>query len=260
MPLDRLVAVEFVRRFTTASRPFEGYGEDAQGHRLHLCVKPLLVGRPETGRTLAAEVIGAHIASEIGVPVPETVLVEVDQSFIAATGGELNDVTPGLAFGSVWVDSSFPAAQGASSLAQVVNPEAIAGVAVLDSLLGNTDRHADNVLMAPAPGHRARFRLVFIDNAFSQGIMAVGAGAPALRVPHMPLAAIVTDQQWFNPYLLGVEGLSLSSLAALAAEVCRCGWGLDPDFPDLVVRHIQAGAAQIRPLILSGLTQFPNCR
>jgi HipA-like protein len=261
MPLDRLVAVQYVRRFTTASRPFEGYAEDANGVRRHVCIKPLLRGSPHSGSTLAAEVLGAHIAAEIGVPVPVPVLVEVEQGFIVAAGGALSDVEPGLAFGSTWVEASFPAAQGATTLSQmVVNPESVSGVTVLDTLTRNTDRHLENALLVPASGRPPRFRLVFIDNAFGHGFSGSSATPLALCVPQPPLAALIIDQQTFNPFLLAVEGLSIDLLRARADEIGACGWGLPANFSDIVVQHVQWAAPQIRPLILSGLPQFPNCR
>jgi hypothetical protein len=261
MPLDRLVAVQYVRRFTTASKPFEGYAEDAQGVRHHVCIKPLLLGSPHSGATLAAEVLGAHIAVEIGVPVPEPVLVEIEQGFIVAAGGALGDVEAGVAFGSTWVEASFPAAQGATALSQmVVNPEAVSGVTVLDTLSRNSDRHLENALLLPATNRPARFRLVFIDNAFGHGFSGSSAAPLTLYVPHGPLATLVTDQQSFNPYLLGAEGLNIGLLRARADEIGMCGWRLPANFPDTVIQYVQWAAPQIRPLILSGLGQFPNCR
>lgn len=90
--------------------------------------------------------IAARIAASIEVPSPKPVLIQIDEDFIAAAGGELADINPGLAFGTVWEEDSFPVARAVGALAQVSNPESVAGVTVLDSLLRNTDRHAENAL------------------------------------------------------------------------------------------------------------------
>jgi hypothetical protein len=260
MPLKRLVAVEFVRRILTWSRPFEGYAEDGAGQKFHVCVKPVLHARPETGPTLGAEVLAAHIAASIDVPSPEAVLVEIEDGFVAATGGELADVTPGLAFGTIWEEGSFPVAKSPADLARVSNPESVAGVTVLDSLLRNTDRHAQNALLVAEGDTGSSFRLVFIDNALSQGIGGAVITGIVICVPRDGLETVVLRQEEFNPYLLGAEGLDLSGVQAEARSVGAYGWGLDGAYADAVFNYLQAAIKEIRPAILSGLSAFPNCR
>jgi hypothetical protein len=207
-------------------------------------------------------VIAAHVAASIDVPSPEPVLIQIEDDFITAAGGELADIAPGLAFGTVWEEDSFPVARAVGALAQVSNPESVAGVTVLDSLIRNTDRHAENALLVALGESGSQFRLVFIDNALSQGVGAGAASGAALTicVPTGELAAIVRRPEEFYPYLLQAEGLNLPGIEAQAISATTYGWGLDGAYPASVCSYLQAATKEIRPVVLSGLSSFPNCR
>ncbi len=251
MPLERLVAVQYVRRFQTSSHGFEAHAEDGKGVSHRVFIKPLLTGRPTTGCKLAAEVIGAHIASELEVPTPDLVIVDIEPGFLAAAGAGLDGVLPGIALGSRWVEACFPPL-GGPLLNRVTNPESVAGVTVLDTLIRNTDRHSRNFLLAPAAEGVLAFRLIYGDN---QGFL-VGETAPC--IPQSPLAELVVDRRWFTPYFERAERLNGRFLEQRLKEMSAYGWDLGEDFPNVVTNCVKAAASQIGPLVSSGFHQFPN--
>lgn len=259
MPLPRLTITGYARRFSTASRPFEGAAEDSSGREYHLCVKPLLRGVANCGVQLAAEVVGVILARRIGLSVPDGFLVEVGSDFIAATGGALSDVKPGIAFGSAWMEQSFPwSKRPAGSTDAVNNPETVAGVTVLDTLVQNDDRHHENVLLAPIlTGANPQWRLGYIDNAYS---WRVGAGVALQEPKDAALRELVTDQEQFGAYLFEAEAFDGAALESLVLKLQAIGWALDANHHSITADRVREAAKVVRALVFADvLKHFPNC-
>ncbi len=260
--LREVTAFEYLRRFTTASRPFEGYARADDGEQIRLCIKPVLMDRPESSLHMLTEVVGSVVATLLNVPVPEEFLVRIPKSFLAAAGSALTDVQPGWGFGSKWVERAFPAAGNLSEPGAIANPESVAGVTVLDTLLQNGDRHGTNVLLCPSVDDVDAFELVYIDNAHGFNAAAPNSDAAlSLKVPTDPgLCELVTSQDMFMAYLVAAEGLPGSVAAAAVTRAKALGWAVPNGYASHVESHLAKASAQIRSLVMSGLPAFSRCR
>lgn len=96
-------------------------------------------GRSAGRSSLCAEVICAHLATFLGIPVPESVIVQVPSELVRAgrdVGLPLNDLGSGPAFGSRHVK----AVEFTIAHRELVHVETAQAVAVFDWWIGNEDR------------------------------------------------------------------------------------------------------------------------
>lgn len=260
--LREVTVTEFKRTLGTASHPFEALGRDPTGSDVHMCVKPILHSRPDSVLHVMSELVAAGAAAALGVPVPEPLLVRIPDAFLAAAGSALADVSKGWTFGNVWVEQALPAAGGMIAPPSIRNPESVAGVTVLDTLMENGDRHGGNILLQPEPNEPGHFRLWYIDNAYAFNQGAAGANRPlTIRVPQADaLRALVTSQDMFMPYLVQAEGLSVAPFETLARRALTdLQWALPGDYAAMLTSHFRLAGEQIREVVMNGLASFPNC-
>jgi hypothetical protein len=263
----RVTALEHVMTATTA-RPFKARGVDDAGREAVLCVKPLVPSVGADGLMAAAELLGGVIGREIGVSVAEVGLAWLSSGFLASAGPTLNHVEPGWAVATRWVEASFSAAGMAQHSVVVVNPDSVAGVTVLDTLLSNPDR-ANNVLLESVGGGGTRsFALRYIDHGWGLGgcdptsLLSAGADEDAvtcLAPDDDALCALVRSQESFLPYLLAAEALPLDLIDGVAASVPALGWDVGNDYARRVRTHLSAAISHVRPVVMRSLSRFPNC-
>jgi hypothetical protein len=215
----------------------------------------------------AADLIGGVAGALLGIPVAEMGLALVSEPFIASVKPALDDVIPGWAVASRWIDRSFGLVGLGSATLRVTNPESVAGVSVLDTVLQNDDRDDFNVLLEPLANSRGTFSVRYIDHGRSLGVFhpLLSAGSPVSALTRFApenddLRALVTDQSVFMPYLLAAEGLRSPVLGGIAAGMISLGWDLDPKYPERVVEHVVVAGRHIREAVLDSLSLFPRCR
>ncbi|GIW56652.1 MAG: hypothetical protein KatS3mg082_3056 [Nitrospiraceae bacterium] len=255
----RVTLGEYVRRLPTASAPFEAYARAGDGEAVHVCVKPILKGRPETVMHVVSEIVAAAIARRLGVPVPEPFFVDVPPELLAASGSELADVEPGCAYGSKWVEGALPLVNLNPSV--ISNPDSVAGVTVLDTLIGNGDRHSENVLLHPDPQQAGRSKLIYIDNAYAHVGVSEASSALTLRAPRdLRLRELVTSQEMFMPYLVAAEGLAVSELVDVLDHVIKLGLAPPDGYAERLVAHLENAIRCIRSVVMDGIAQFPLCQ
>ena len=204
---------------------------------------------------------------QLGVPVAEMGLVLVGEAFIASVKPALDGVISGWAVASRWIDRSFGLVSLGSAILRVTNPESVAGVTVLDTVLQNDDRDDFNVLLEPLSRSRGSFSVRYIDHGRSLGAFhpLLSAGSPVSALTcfapeNDDLRALVTDQSVFMPYLLAAEGLRSPEIGGVAAGMLSLGWDLDPTYPNRVVEHVLVAGRHIRQAVLDSLSLFPRCR
>ncbi|MCS6920971.1 MAG: hypothetical protein NZM07_03450 [Elioraea sp.] len=145
--LRRVVATQFDRPASTGrTRPLFLTCRDAAGEEVEVIAK--LSARCDQGVVnLAREVIAACLAADLGLPVPEPVLVELPPDWIASvteaeTREALGASVP-VAFGSKQVGPQFSAWKPETRLTPAMRPLALA-IFVFDALTANPDRRAEN--------------------------------------------------------------------------------------------------------------------
>jgi hypothetical protein len=258
---------EYVRRLQTTSRPFEAIGVDEAGGSMRMCVKPRLTSLTSSTAMNAADLLGGVVGARLGVPVAEMGLAFVSEPFIAAVKPALDDVIPGWAVASRWIGKSFGLAHlGSSSSLRVSNPDSVAGVTVLDTMLQNNDRDDFNVLLEPGATRGARFRLRYIDQGWGMGafqqLLSAGSPVSALNcyAPESDgLRELIEDQSVFLPYLFAAEALLASEIGGIAAGMISLGWELDQTYPDRVAEHLTVAVRHLRTVVLTSLSLFPRC-
>lgn len=252
----------------TSAKPFKARGVDDVGREAVLCVKPLVPTIGADGLMAAAELLGGVIGRDMGVPVAEVGLAWLSSGFLASAGPTLDHVPPGWAVATRWVEVSFSAAGMAQHSIVVVNPDSVAGVTVLDTLLGNPDR-ANNVLLeSVAGGGRRSFALRYIDHGWGLGgcdpTSLLLAEAPEDAVPCLvpdddALCALVRSQESFLPYLLAAEALPLDLIDGVATSLPALGWEVGNDYAGRVRTHLSTAMRHVRPVVMRSLSRFPNC-
>ena len=145
--LRRVVANQFDRTARTGrTRPLFLTCRDAAGEGVEVIAK--LSARCDQGVVnLAREVIAACLAGDLGLPVPEPVLVELPSDWIAsvtepATREALRASLP-VAFGSKQVGPQFSTWKPETRLTPAMMPVALA-IFAFDALIANPDRRAEN--------------------------------------------------------------------------------------------------------------------
>jgi hypothetical protein len=177
---------------------------------------------PQGLRILVNEYIAGQLAKLLGLPCPETRVVDVREELIKLTPGlaiELRDgnvpVEPGLAFGSQY--PSDPDGSGRRWLHRVrsdftglnyplENPSDFLGILVFDKWTCNTD-HRQILFLPSKTTAGPRYRLIMIDNGFCfNGINWNFPNSPILGLYHdWTVYRSVGDVRCFEDWLCKLE-------------------------------------------------------
>ena len=147
--LTRLHPVEFVRQAPTGkTQPAFLLCEDAQGQEIEVIAK--LSAKSERGLAgLAMEVVVACLAGDLGIPVPQPFLVELDPDWIEAirpvnaSWAAAAQNGSQLAFASKRLPDGFSAWIPGSTITEALRGTT-AEVLLLDAVMKNADRRRDN--------------------------------------------------------------------------------------------------------------------
>jgi hypothetical protein len=145
--IDRLVAIEFNRQ-AGSGRTNPGYvvAENADGKEIELILK--LSAKCDRGVTsLAMELLCACLAGDLGLPVPQPYLVDLDAEWIdsildAGWASAARQSVP-VAFGSKRVPAGFGQWITGTSVTKPLSANA-AAILLFDAIVDNPDRRQDN--------------------------------------------------------------------------------------------------------------------
>jgi len=169
--LSRVQAVEF-RRNTTSGRtqPALLLCERSDGSEVEVVAK-FSASCDQGVINLAREAFAACLAGDLGLPIPEPVLIELPDgwadSIIDGRQRQRIATSSGIAFGSTFVGSQFSAWNAGTRLRDALVPVA-AAVFTFDAIIQNPDRRSDN------PNCLVRgdeIRIFDHELALSQGLM-----------------------------------------------------------------------------------------
>jgi hypothetical protein len=168
--LKRILPIQYDRPATRGrTGPLFITCETAEGSTVEVVAK-FSGGCDQGNVNLAREVIGACLAGDLGLPVPEPFLVDVPPQWAATVpaseGAKVQRSSP-VAFGSRAVTGQFSVWSPGSSISDTMLSMA-AGIFVFDGIIQNPDRRSDN------PNCLVRgdeLRIFDHELAFSHGLM-----------------------------------------------------------------------------------------
>jgi len=214
---------------------------------------------PQHSRVLVNEMLATRLAETIGLPVPSTAIVQVDDCLVASTPQLqiqlAHNVVPcqaGLQFGSKYVVDPLEGQvfdylpDGA--LRMVRNLEAFAGMLALDKWTGNTD------------GRQAAFWRKSRERKYSASFIDQGHcfNLGDWTFPDFPLRGIyslndvydsVRDWESFEPWLSRIERMPEEAIWHIASEIPTHWYGEKKNGLDLLVRSLIARRGIVRDLI-----------
>jgi hypothetical protein len=222
---------------------------------------------PQGPRALTNELIGFEIANRLGLEHPSTGIVEVDARSLPFEGTLIASnpdiygqdefiFGPGLAFYSKWLDPKDEVfASDVSGVGVAVNPGMLAGVVVLDLLLGNTDRKPRNTnLILHRESKRQHLKLIDLSMAFGNANWEVSnlqdTSLPPLTaplpysIPPEGLLDTVNPLTDFRPYLAKLEQLDRSALEGIVGQV-PAAWGIANIHRATLVNYLYARAQNL---------------
>jgi hypothetical protein len=255
MPVE---AVQHVRRMRGGAQAHLMRAED--GH--FYVVK--FQNNPQHLRVLANELLATRLAERVGLPVPVTEIVRVEEWLIANTlelcvdmSGLSSRCKPGLQFGARYVCDP---AEGQvfdylpeTMLPRVRNLNAFAGMLVVDKWLGNANgRQA--VYWKKA--HERKYTATFIDQGYCFNAGEWNFPDSALRGVYSRNVVYQHVSGWdsFEPWLTRVENFDPATVLEIAGDIPPAWTGPDWDALGKLVETIIARRAKVRELI----TAFRN--
>ena len=219
---------------------------------------------PQHLRVLANELLATRLAERVGLPVPVTEIVKVEDWLIENTlelrvdmAGLITRCKPGLQCGARYVCDP---AEGQvfdylpeSMLSKVRNLSAFAGMLVLDKWLGNANgRQA--VFWKKA--HERKYTATFIDQGYCFNAGEWNFQDTALRGVYSRNHVYQHVRGWesFEPWLARVEEFDPTAVREIAGEIPPEWTGNDWDAQEKLVQNIVARREKVRELI----TAFRN--
>ena len=229
-------------------------------------------GNPQHPRTLVNELLGTRLAQRIGIPVPETAIVEVSASLVRGTpelsmqlAGQTVPCRPGLHFGSRYAadpsQSHILDYLPRKMLTKVRNLETFAGVLALDKWACNADSR--QAVFWKSRDER-EYRTVFID----QGSFFNG---PEWSFPDSARRGIYPDrevykhvQSWerFEPWLSRIETLDEAGVWGCAKEIPPEWYCGDLEAVEKLIARLLKRRTRVREMIAatrkSSVNPFTN--
>lgn len=221
-------------RETTAIRPLSG--KVRGGYSAPIVVEcldgeefVLKANRPDSPQGLKNELVGSRLLEELGLPVPEIAIINVNEPVAQSVESLRGHLTPaGKYFGVQFQVGAIPLSSGLGRKlmpADIENEEALPGVHVFDTWARNGDRHDDNLLVQPTGVSSPPFRAWMIDHGLitgradwtptsldaSRDIM-VKVMCPAL------VQRSITDISLALAWMDRIEGIPPHAMASIPAE------------------------------------------
>jgi hypothetical protein len=266
-PSGVIQAVQHVRRMRGGAQAHLMRADDGQFYVVKF------QNNPQHRRVLANELFASRLAVEVGLPVPESQIIDVSSWLVEHTpeltillAGRTLPCHAGLQFGSRYVvDPTSDSAQVFDFLPEtmidrVKNLEAFAGVLAFDKWTGNANgRQA--TFWKQAREHK--YTATFIDQGYC-------FNAGEWTFPDSPLRGVyarnhvyagITGWDSFEPWLGRIEAIDSATLCSIADEIPQDWYG-DRDELERLIRELWDRRARVRELIdafrTSSRAPFPN--
>ncbi len=220
---------------------------------------------PQGPRGLPNELISFQIANILGLEHPQVGVVEVDPESLPADKLEFYNAeiyrdhftfNPGLAFYSKWLDPKDEVfASDIKDLGVAVNPEMLAGIVLLDLLIGNTDRKPKNTnLILHRESRKQRLKIIDLGMAFGHANWELSnlqdTAMPLLTaplpysIPPEGLLDTVNPLTDFKPYLAKLQALDRPTLEQIIGSVPKA-WRITPEQATALVSYLETKAQHL---------------
>lgn len=248
-----VVAVQHVRRMRGGAQGHLMQCSDGHFYVVKFC------NNPQHSRVLANEMLATRLAQDIGLPVPTTAIVEVEE-WLVEHSPELNiqlahniiPCQPGLQFGSRYVVDPLKGRvldyMPPEMFGLVRNLETFAGMLVLDKWTGNTD------------GRQAAFWRRSRERTYAAAFIDQGYcfNAGEWTFPDSPLRGIyarnevynrVRGWQSFEPWLSRIEDMQMDEIWSIANQIPGEWYNKDSCALETLVKQLFKRRELVRGLI-----------
>ena len=221
------------------------------------------------GGTKAAinEFVGQTLASKVGLPVPEVLLVDLDADFVGSSADlRYRSISPGLHVGSAYIShcvhlDDWRHLEGHGNTV-LENLEVIPGTICHDNWIITEDRdRADNHLVQVAKG-KPRYLMIDFTHGFTGPFWTADSleQASYLRglVPSIPfLTDMVTGLSSLQPILGRIEAISDSQLESTIRDIPEA-WSLSADEAGCLLSFLQVRRGLLRSTLTDNRRSFRN--
>lgn len=209
---------------------------------------------PQGPKAIVNELVGFGVARHLGLEYPQIGIVEVNASALPDNGtltisfdDEPYTYKPGLHFYSKLLSSAADLTVFNFDSMALQNPNMLAGIVVLDLLLGNFDRKPNNSNLLLHREDRLSIKLIDLSMAFGSMIWeANDLRNPLLppvdqRIPYagdisMLLKHIRRDD--FDPYLARLDSLNTTVLESIVNQIPQ-SWGTNGAERDALLEYLK---------------------
>jgi len=228
---------------------------------------------PQHPRILANEMLATRLASHVGLPVPATAIVQVDQWLIDHTPDLRIELAhhsvkcwPGLQFGSKYPLNLGSDAQvfdycPAESLVRVKNIRTFAGVLAFDKWTGNKDGRQACFYRK---GFERKYTATFIDQGycFNAGEWNFPDALNLGIYRHLEVYGDITGWNSFEPWLSRIENIDFETISGIAADIPEEWYRGQRDALRCLATQLFKRRTMVRTLIMdfgrSSKTPFSN--
>lgn len=216
-------------------------------------------------RTLVNELVASQIATKMGVPTPDSVIVEMDQTFLDANPvlgtRYARPVTQGAHFGSTVVRNIFDNPPSAL-ISSVSNRGDFPRIVVFDVLTENSDRaNAGNFLIVRPDHYPQQTHFVSIDHGhcFGQnwGLTLPQRVGSWCRSHLREITDAISGPDPFGPAIAEARDTSPEWLDELLSHLPQ-EWGVSPAELDALKGFVLGQAMRLEEILCRERGLFPN--
>lgn len=214
---------------------------------------------PQHLKVLANEFLATRLAERVGLPVPQTEIVQVDEWLVHNTpelrieiAGHSVGCQPGLQFGARYVCDPFTGQVfdylPESMFDRVKNPETFAGMLAVDKWLGNANGR--QAVFWRVPGDK-KYKVAFVDQGYCFNAGEWSFPDLALHGVYYRNYVYARVSGWpsFEPWLGRIENLTEKAIEDIAGEIPPEWCGGDWEELSALVEAIIERRSKVRELI-----------
>lgn len=219
-------------------------------------------------RVLTNEFVTNKLAQFLQVPVPEGVIVEIDEEFLSINP-TLNQIcgrpiSIGKHFATAYLSDAYKNPPG-SLIKESVNKAALAGIVLLDILTYNSDRKSEHYLVVKSNSIPEQLYLYGIDHGHCFGqpswdaniTQKVGQWDQSVFSHLSPeMAECAQGALPFEPYLSRLKTLTDNTIAEIIAQIPD-EWNVPTNERESLKNFLIGQKDQVEPILLTNKQKFP---
>jgi hypothetical protein len=189
------------------------------------------------------EAVSAQIALRIGVNVPAPAVLELSTEQLASFSSTATTADRFL-FASEYLTHAETLSPSAAADA---DKDQLAGIAVLDCLICNTDRKPEHILTARREDDSWAVWAIDHGHSFAVSDTVTGLSATQASPAPIPMVQPYVREELAEPFLAAAESIPRAEFAAMASGL-PSPWVIEPDAPETIANVLFARARQLRTM------------